>query len=67
MMFTNTGNLAFPLVLLAFGQQAMPAIVVVFIVSQFLHFSLGFLYLRTERPKSLTQSQPQPFLQPWPE
>ena len=42
MMFTNTGNLAFPLVLLAFGQQAMPAIVVVFIVSQFLHFSLGF-------------------------
>ena len=45
MMFTNTGNLAFPLVLLAFGQEAMPAIVVVFIVSQFLHFSLGFYIL----------------------
>ncbi len=48
MMFTNTGNLAFPLVLLAFGQQAMPAIVVVFIVSQFLHFSLGFYILDRE-------------------
>jgi len=45
MMFTNTGNLAFPLVLLAFGQEAMPAIVIVFIVSQFLHFSLGFYIL----------------------
>ena len=45
MMFTNTGNLAFPLVLLAFGQEAMPAIVVVFIVSQFLHFSIGFYIL----------------------
>ncbi len=48
MMFTNTGNLAFPLVLLAFGPQAMPAIVVVFIVSQFLHFSLGFYILDRE-------------------
>ncbi len=48
MMFTNTGNLAFPLVLLAFGQEAMPAIVVVFIVSQFLHFSLGFYILDRE-------------------
>ena len=45
MMFTNTGNLAFPLVLLAFGQEAMPAIVIVFIVSQLLHFSLGFYVL----------------------
>ena len=45
MMFTNTGNLAFPLVLLAFGEIAMPAIVVVFIVSQFLHFTLGFYIL----------------------
>ena len=48
MMFTNTGNLAFPLVLLAFGQDAMPAIVIVFIVSQFLHFSLGFYILDRE-------------------
>ena len=48
MMFTNTGNLAFPLVLLAFGQDAMPAIVIVFIVSQFLHFSLGFHILDSD-------------------
>ena len=50
MMFTNTGNLAFPLVLLAFGQEAMPAIVIVFIVSQLLHFSLGF-YILDRRAK----------------
>lgn len=45
MMFTNTGNLALPLVLLAFGEAAMPATIVVFIVSQFLHFTLGFYIL----------------------
>lgn len=45
MMFTNTGNLALPLVLLAFGEVAMAAIIVVFIVSQFLHFTLGFYIL----------------------
>ena len=50
MMFTNTGNVAFPLVLLAFGQEAMPAIVIVFIVSQLLHFSLGF-YILDRRAK----------------
>ena len=48
MMFTNTGNLAFPLVLLAFGQEAMPAIVIVFIISQLLHFSLGFYIMDRE-------------------
>ncbi|MDB4021291.1 AEC family transporter [Litorivicinus sp.] len=45
MMFTNTGNLALPLVLLAFGEAAMPAIIVIFVVSQFLHFTLGFYIL----------------------
>ncbi len=45
MMFTNTGNLAFPLVLLAYGEEAMPSIVVIFLVSQFLHFTLGFYIL----------------------
>lgn len=45
MMFTNTGNLALPLILLAFGEAAMPATIVVFIVSQFLHFTLGFYIL----------------------
>ena len=45
MMFTNTGNLALPLVLLAFGDEAMPAMIVIFIISMFLHFTLGFYIL----------------------
>lgn len=45
MMFTNTGNLALPLVLLAFGDVAMPAMIVIFIISMFLHFTLGFYIL----------------------
>jgi len=45
MMFTNTGNLALPLVLLAFGDIAMPAMIVIFIISMFLHFTLGFYIL----------------------
>lgn len=45
MMFTNTGNLALPLVLLAFGEGAMPAMIVIFIISMFLHFTLGFYIL----------------------
>lgn len=45
MMFTNTGNLALPLVLLAFGEAAMPAAIVVFIIEMILHFTLGFYIL----------------------
>ena len=45
MMFTNTGNLALPLVLLAFGEAALPAAIVVFIVEMVLHFTLGFYIL----------------------
>lgn len=52
MMFTNTGNLALPLVLLAFGEAAMPAMIVIFIISMFLHFTLGF-YILDRRAKVL--------------
>jgi predicted permease len=41
MMFVNSGNMGIPLLVLAFGQQAMPAAVVLFLVENFLHFSLG--------------------------
>jgi predicted permease len=54
MMFTNTGNLALPLVLLAFGETAMPAAIVIFIVSQFIHFTLGF-YILDHRAKVLNR------------
>ncbi len=41
MMFNNSANLGLPLALLAFGKDAMPAAVVMFLVSTTLHFSFG--------------------------
>ncbi len=40
-MFNNCGNLGLPLAVLAFGEQALAPAVVMFIVSNFLHFSFG--------------------------
>lgn len=41
MMFNNCGNLGLPLAVLAFGEQALAPAVVMFMVSNFLHFSYG--------------------------
>jgi malate permease and related proteins len=41
MMFVNSGNMGIPLLVLAFGEQAMAAAVVLFLVENLLHFSLG--------------------------
>ena len=41
MMFNNCGNLGLPLAVLAFGEAALPPAVVMFMVSNLLHFSFG--------------------------
>ena len=41
MMFKNSGNMGLPLAVLAFGEGALPAAVVLFFVENFLHYSLG--------------------------
>lgn len=41
MMFNNSGNMGLPLLVLAFGEAALPAAVVLFIVEMLLHFSVG--------------------------
>lgn len=41
MMFTNSGNMGLPLAVFAFGEQALPAAVVLFIVENGMHFTLG--------------------------
>lgn len=41
MMFNNSGNMGLPLALLAFGEAAVPAAVVLFLVEMTLHFSVG--------------------------
>lgn len=45
MMFNNSGNLGLPLAILAFGEQALPAAVVLFIVENLLHFTVGVYML----------------------
>ncbi len=41
MMFTNSGNMGLPLAVLAFGEAALPAAVVLFFVENTLHYALG--------------------------
>jgi len=45
MMFNNSGNMGLPLALLAFGETAVSAAVVLFIVEMLLHFTLGVYML----------------------
>ena len=48
MMFTNSGNMGIPILLLAFGDAALPAAIVLFIVENTLHFSVG-MYMMNHR------------------
>lgn len=41
MLFNNSGNMGLPLMLFSFGEQALPAAVVLFIIENTLHFSVG--------------------------
>ncbi|MCH8553475.1 MAG: AEC family transporter [Natronospirillum sp.] len=45
MMFNNSGNLGIPLLVLAFGEAALPAAIVMFVVSNLLHFTVGIYIL----------------------
>lgn len=50
MMFNNAGNMGVPLMVLAFGEAALPAAVVVFIIEMLLHFSVGLYLLNPGTP-----------------
>jgi predicted permease len=41
MMFNNSGNMGIPLVVLAFGESAVGAAIILFLVEMVLHFSMG--------------------------
>lgn len=41
MMFTNSGNMGLPLAYFAFGPEALPAALVLFLVENLLHFTVG--------------------------
>lgn len=53
MMFSNSGNLGLPLIVLAFGEQALPAAVVLFIIENGLHFTVG-VYMLDHRANPLS-------------
>lgn len=44
-MFNNSGNLGIPLIVLAFGEDALAAAVVLFVVENLLHFTVGMFIL----------------------
>ena len=41
MMFNNSGNMGLPLALFEFGEQALPAAMILFLVENTLHFTVG--------------------------
>ena len=45
MMFNNSGNMGIPVLVLAFGEAALPAAVVLFVVEMLLHFTVGIYML----------------------
>ena len=53
MMFTNSGNMGLPLMMLAFGEKVLPLAVVLFFVENVLHYSLG-TWLLDHRARLLT-------------
>jgi len=59
-MFTNYGNMGLPLALFAFGEQALPAAVLLFIMGNTLHFTLGIKML--DRRASVWQIFTMPML-----
>jgi predicted permease len=52
MMFNNSGNMGLPLAVLVFGDAGLPAAVVLFVVENTLHFTLG-TWLLAGRPHPL--------------
>jgi predicted permease len=58
MMFTNSGNIGLPLAVFAFGDQALPAAVVLFLVENGLHFTLGTYLMDHRAPLHKVLVQP---------
>ena len=58
MMFTNSGNIGLPLAVFAFGERALPAAVVLFLVENGLHFTLGTYLMDHRAPLRKVLVQP---------
>jgi len=53
MMFKNSGNLGIPLLVLTFGEEYLPAILILFILENILHFSVG-IWMLSPKERSLS-------------
>ncbi|WP_320823813.1 AEC family transporter [Reinekea sp.] len=53
MMFKNSGNLGIPLLILTFGEEYLPAILILFILENILHFSVG-IWMLSPKDRSLS-------------
>jgi predicted permease len=58
MMFSNSGNIGLPLAVFAFGEAALPAAVVLFLVENGLHFTLGTWLMDHRAPLRKVLLQP---------
>lgn len=58
LMFTNSGNMGLPLAILAFGQDALPAAVMMFFVSNLMHYSVGTWILSPKATFSTVWADP---------
>ncbi|HSW52260.1 MAG TPA: AEC family transporter [Sulfuricaulis sp.] len=58
MMFNNSGNIGLPLAVFAFGEAALPAAVVLFLVENGLHFTLGTWLMNHRAPLHKVLLQP---------
>jgi predicted permease len=50
MMFTNTGNMGLPLAVFSFGESALPAAVMLFVIENTLHFTIGMFLINHRIP-----------------
>jgi predicted permease len=57
-MFCNAGNMGLPLMTLAFGEKALPAALVLFLLGNLMHFGLGAYILNRRAPLIKILAQP---------
>jgi|SRR5690625_39441 len=57
-MFRNTGNIGIPLMMLAYGRENLGDIVILFVLSNCLHFSLGLFMLSGNQDRWLWLKSP---------
>lgn len=58
LMFNNSGNMGLPLAILAFGEHALPAAVMMFFVSNLSHYSVGMWLLNPKARVSNLWKEP---------